>query len=92
MRGSELTLDPNSFLVLHKFSRQRVNWTRIHLLGKREWIRLRLKLRIGHRMNEVKYSKTEDSNSRKQVNHLEYGSVEVVRDKPKEDRPMGFPQ
>jgi len=48
-RGSELTLDPYSFLVLHRFSRPRVNWTRIHLLGKREWIRLRLRLRIGHR-------------------------------------------
>jgi hypothetical protein len=43
----------------------RVNWTRIHLLGKREWIRLRLRLRIGHRTDEVKYSKTEDSNPRK---------------------------
>jgi hypothetical protein len=42
-----------------------VNWTRIHLLGKREWIRLRLRLRIGHRTDEVKYSKTEDSNPRK---------------------------
>ena len=63
--GSELTLDPYSFLVLHRFSRPRVNWTRIHLLGKREWIRLRLRLRIGHRTDEVKYSKTEDSNPRK---------------------------